>query len=682
MILSDLFKELQNDSLLLPDFQRDFVWKRPQQKMLIASILNDIPVGSYLTSDCSNQFVTKYIGTSKYLPAGVGNKLLLDGQQRITTLFNAFSDIYCMIANKLNEPCEDVYDKYVFNELKSRWFVSLDEPLFGLNFLKPKIFEKIKDNSTESFVDSIKYFKDLKSNGVKYGYGIEIDIIKLKKYCVKERYIPLFLLNSKYHDDINDIISSIVINRTVDIQTEFKDSEFEEFIREHKLNLTVKDLKSEIKKNPIYLFSLANNWNIGCQRFFGEILNVNQNFIHLKQISKVTEAFNYLNRGGAKLSNFDLFCSKFANLGVRKIVSDLISSNNVYVKKDIKSFKIEFSDLTLMENADIDSNFAELLVHVFSLYHFYHKTGSRKPEISVLKANYFLDQIPVDYFDKQKIELCVKTACDVCALSYVHFGFSGVNKIPNKLSLVPIVWSKIVLHVDFDNHDVTKIARAHYYTTIFCFRYDSHQNENCIDSCIELILLLEKDMDTLNKYKNLCDEIFEKYLKFEVLSLQQDDYISSSIEKNLLNFIALVESTGLKDFSGNNDFINFNTLNEIHHIIPLKHATKINQSTKEIRNDKTHRLNSVLNKTIISQSANRSIGSMQLNNYFHEFNNYLPRIKDGHLVDSSFQNLSINSAIMPYDSQNSDHQMLDFAFRQRYDLLNGRMSTYLTKWFD
>jgi uncharacterized protein with ParB-like and HNH nuclease domain len=48
--LDQIFSDILSRKLVLPDFQRDFVWKREQQAKLIASMLNDLPSGSFLTS--------------------------------------------------------------------------------------------------------------------------------------------------------------------------------------------------------------------------------------------------------------------------------------------------------------------------------------------------------------------------------------------------------------------------------------------------------------------------------------------------------------------------------------------------------------------------------------------------------------------------------------------------------
>lgn len=46
--LSDTFKKINDQTLLLPDFQRDYKWGTAKQQSLLASILLKFPVGSSL----------------------------------------------------------------------------------------------------------------------------------------------------------------------------------------------------------------------------------------------------------------------------------------------------------------------------------------------------------------------------------------------------------------------------------------------------------------------------------------------------------------------------------------------------------------------------------------------------------------------------------------------------------
>lgn len=88
--LKDLLRDVSTGALQLPDFQRDYVWGDDDVRALIASIAKGFPVGALLTLETGGQVEFK-----PRLLAGVPAKdvrpsaLLLDGQQRMTSLFQS-----------------------------------------------------------------------------------------------------------------------------------------------------------------------------------------------------------------------------------------------------------------------------------------------------------------------------------------------------------------------------------------------------------------------------------------------------------------------------------------------------------------------------------------------------------------------------------------------------------------
>lgn len=84
MKLSDILYSIDAGQIALPEFQRGFVWNREQVRGLMTSLYRGYPVGGFLV------WVTKTEGASA---RGDGDlapgmvKLLLDGQQRVTTLY-------------------------------------------------------------------------------------------------------------------------------------------------------------------------------------------------------------------------------------------------------------------------------------------------------------------------------------------------------------------------------------------------------------------------------------------------------------------------------------------------------------------------------------------------------------------------------------------------------------------
>jgi len=85
MKISQILDKIDEKQLFVPAFQREYVWKKPDAKNLIASLIRDYPTGTMLTWDTNHPPELK--GDYKYDSKQGSVKILLDGQQRITTLY-------------------------------------------------------------------------------------------------------------------------------------------------------------------------------------------------------------------------------------------------------------------------------------------------------------------------------------------------------------------------------------------------------------------------------------------------------------------------------------------------------------------------------------------------------------------------------------------------------------------
>ncbi len=84
MKISTILDQIDDGAIALPVFQRGYVWNRDQVRELMESLYRRHPVGSLLTWVTRTENVNSR-GDSPLQPGYV--KLLLDGQQRITTLY-------------------------------------------------------------------------------------------------------------------------------------------------------------------------------------------------------------------------------------------------------------------------------------------------------------------------------------------------------------------------------------------------------------------------------------------------------------------------------------------------------------------------------------------------------------------------------------------------------------------
>ena len=85
MKISTILDKVDEKQLFVPAFQREYVWKRDDAKLLIDSLIKEYPTGTMLTWETDQPPELK--GPHKYNAKQGAVRLLLDGQQRVTTLY-------------------------------------------------------------------------------------------------------------------------------------------------------------------------------------------------------------------------------------------------------------------------------------------------------------------------------------------------------------------------------------------------------------------------------------------------------------------------------------------------------------------------------------------------------------------------------------------------------------------
>lgn len=85
MKINQIIDKINDNQLFVPAFQREYVWKKKDAKNLIDSLIKDYPTGTMLTWETNNPPELK--GDYVYELTKGSVKLILDGQQRITTLY-------------------------------------------------------------------------------------------------------------------------------------------------------------------------------------------------------------------------------------------------------------------------------------------------------------------------------------------------------------------------------------------------------------------------------------------------------------------------------------------------------------------------------------------------------------------------------------------------------------------
>ena len=90
MTIDEILKLIDIGSYAMPVFQRGYVWNREQVRKLMNSLYKGYPIGQLLVWNTSTD-PTLSRGNGELTPGNVN--LILDGQQRITTLYGIIKGI-------------------------------------------------------------------------------------------------------------------------------------------------------------------------------------------------------------------------------------------------------------------------------------------------------------------------------------------------------------------------------------------------------------------------------------------------------------------------------------------------------------------------------------------------------------------------------------------------------------
>lgn len=94
--LANLLKDIESGKLALPNIQRPFVWKPAQVRDLFDSLYRGFPVGTLMLWDTGAEVGTKQVGGGA--TDAVPKRLIIDGQQRLTSLYSVMKGIPVLTA--------------------------------------------------------------------------------------------------------------------------------------------------------------------------------------------------------------------------------------------------------------------------------------------------------------------------------------------------------------------------------------------------------------------------------------------------------------------------------------------------------------------------------------------------------------------------------------------------------
>ena len=605
--IQSIIKKMEEGEIALPFFQRAFEWKLSEMKGLLVSLFLGLPIGSFLIlEDEKWAFATRSlegIARSSENP----KEFLLDGQQRLTTLYSVFNRIDSQATKR--------------KILTHRWFVDLNL-FYNTN---EKDIEKMFDYDLQKLesedIEDFFIIKEYTSNNIIYFKDYDDEDFRGK--CKDEYIVPLDIFYKIYYDKaledkLTNILTDISNKLNSDVSTKLKTDEDREKLKTR--------LSSWIKNVDNYIRS---------------VLEIKIPILKFKssQFSRAIQAFEILNKSGIKLHVFDLLVARAGRFLGGKNTDPEGNIENFYnivsdkygeiVKHDVISNIIDFKleedlewSISWFDNdgTSPSKNLKDIIVNALTLLVSKEKDKDKDKDYNLSKNYLFsLDIEDSSLFLNKKIMPTMQQLQRAFIFLQFRCGLRNINDLHYKLIVLPIALNMI--NGIWNNKQKLNLIEAWYWTTILSGRYEYNQSEVTKNEIRILSEILNGNKESI-KYAKIMDrneEIQKPYI-FPKMDLDyfKKCFSSSGIYKTIIQFIL---SRRPKDFFTEKKLESWSKESkkyEEHHIIPLTSNKKFSESTKDIRKSKDDPANSILNITLITKESNRKIGGMKYEDYKKE----------------------------------------------------------------
>lgn len=669
-IFLDIEKKLLKQEILLPDFQRGFKWTDDEKQIaIVASVLVRLPIGNILLIESkANEYGAKIIGSKTKL--NLDNKdeekkvqFLLDGQQRITVLTNAFSDIVLDLSG--------TYDNLISTKLKKRFFLKIPkwkkcyevngETNFDLfNLAKLDFPFNEGDDNLTLVTEQIREFIVMKDiNHEKNGRNVSQESGKLSKLLHSDSetesdyyFIPLFTfirfskngeIDGTKNYAFNTMFDTLKAHITDEIMDYYNQLNNEKDIKclinsfqpitEKLRTANAGNNKNEFKET---IHSLVSSWTESFKKYLENSINnmdVSKNVLKDNQRERAICMYTNMNQTSVKLDTFDLLTARVARCNNENYIDSIkkcLSKNNYNnynvnflddglresleeLNKKIKGYNAS-NYFSVYKESDLKPSFVRNFLRIIYLY-------SKKKDFnydSLSTESIYGGTTKALLLSPQEIFNNTNIVCNALDRTFYFFQTNcGLRRIEevNYDAMITVVASIFLNNEWFNSKDIHKKLKAWYWSSIFTGRYDKDQKRNMLNDITFIYKSIKSnDWSWLNER---ISNIFKNEYSNKKRLLNE---IETDIPKvNVRYFICQwYLSKGYKALFEKDRYINvFENSNdlEIHHIIPLSEATSYKESTSRLRDDTSNFYNSPLNFVMISKDENEDIGGKSFADY-------------------------------------------------------------------
>lgn len=642
--LKEIFQEESEGKIVLPNFQREFVWEARQQKELLATFLVELPISSILLLKGNPEDFNyrKLCYSNEIENAREECFYLLDGQQRLSTLKAIFTDLF---KSEWEKEFSSIYGK-----IRYRWFLKVDtgdlenEDIFGyrnLNFSHENL-RKYTPSEVIDFIQEYKIHKTTNTNNwyhPKYHFIKETERGKLNEFsklCGDEKLIPLFGLNegkelqNKVIEKIADRRGEEILEEIDELFEEEKKNKIQYYFENISLEVEEDEIIEEYEKTKVILKSnLVAEWKAKMICFLDKLMEQEISVIEIEknEISRGIAIFETINKGGTPLDNYDLIVAKAAKDSklesltqrIKKIVEEGILFSKGSNDKNIMWNGTKFGVIEKQE--ELNKRFKNQYLNLLSI--FSHIEDPLQLKIDYIKRDKIFE-MTTEQINKLTPKATIALMRTLAFANY-RLGITKIGNISFELSLLPMAY----IFSDDNNWNDKKVldkVEFWYWTSIFIGRYREKQNIRAIEDLKTLHKWINLNSTQETKVQELLEINRKKVLEVEDYSdlktLLNGSNAPTPVNKGILSYILSLEPCDLLPGKCTKrlrayEITENNIELEEHHLIPLGTEIKYGDLSSKIRNDKNHILNSVLNKALISKEANRKIRDMGFEKYMN-----------------------------------------------------------------
>ena len=716
--LKSLFSNHEENKLLLPNFQRNFVWKPEQQEALLASLIVGIPVGAILILEGSkNSFGYRKLSVTNRSSIEPNESVwyLLDGQQRMSTLHTILHDCLGDI-----EDWKDNWDD-LFYHLKLRWYLKVVPNKGGsdpFGFRSLSFEDNFRGSNPEDILDYIEYKRVYSTKNHQWHHPEYLqytskefqvaeedsDGMKDVQYKVlspsrrkletarlfaEKGYVPLYdVWNTDEESRPLHLLTlrQMAKQRAENLRDEIGDDEerIVEVLQSTDVSPREALQRGDESEIDRAWTTKSNDWANDVTDFLDSLLDVKVPHTRLPEaeIDRGIAIFEQMNTGGTELDTYDLIVARAARheeyrgeQSLSKRIAqelgsdiDLPSSltDGVHATDEIPEEWSPAGMDTIEDNSPSTRVRDEYLSFLSILSDLdYGELEDLTGDHTRAKKIMDLSTEDINKWSSSAVTALVRALC------FLQFrcGIVSVKEIPYRRMILPLGY---LFHDDeiWENKIAHDRAEYWYWSSILGGAYKYEKNRVSINDLEKLYQWVaektlnpfsdreksffdsentdeffdSKDFSDLEALVGYFDDEVERYVTAPrpvektvlhyVLSRCPKDFLPSEMNEIRLCAWQIASEEKIEITNGEKEQLSL----QDHHIYPLSGATSLGESSKDIRKmsrskGEYHKLNSVLNRTLISDVANRLISDRKPEEYL----NAIPQVAVvQHLVPTPF----------------------------------------------